>query len=405
MEDLSLLNKILEFGQGWKVKDFRINKLTKEIDIDLEFVDTTCFYSKQEPQCAIYDYSQTRRIRHLDLFDYKSYLNFRVPRAKLSTGEIKIIPLDFTDERVSFTFDFETKVILTLLMSQNQSKTANYLNTSFEIVHNIMKRAVKRGLLKRNLDDVKVLSLDEKSFSNGHQYFTVLSDPNDKRVLDIIQGRKLEDTQELLQKTLTSTQLNNINWVTMDMWKAYISCAEEFLPNADIVHDNFHIIKYLNKAVDDVRKNEVKENEVLKKTKYIFLKNKKKWTQDQESKFEEVNKINLKTADAWRMKENFKEIYTFWNQKQCIHFFKKWYINTLESKIKPMINVADTLLKHLKGIVNAAISTLSNSMAENINGKIQIIKSVGRGFKKIEGYRNSILFFNGNLDLLPLKKL
>ena len=70
-----------------------------------------------------------------------------------------------------------------------------------------------------------------------------------------------------------------------------------------------------------------------------------------------------------------------------------------------MINVADTLLKHLQGIVNAAISTFSNSMAENINGKIQIIKSVGRGFKKIDGYRNSILFFNGNLDLLPLKKL
>ena len=87
--------------------------------------------------------------------------------------------------------------------------------------------------------------------------------------------RKLEDTQELSQKILTSTQLNNINWLTMDMWKAYISCAEEFLPNADIVHDNFHIIKYLNKAVDDVRENEVKENEVLKKTKYIFLKNKK----------------------------------------------------------------------------------------------------------------------------------
>ena len=105
------------------------------------------------------------------------------------------------------------------------------------------------------------------------------------------------------------------------------------------------------------------------------------------------------------MKENFKEIYTFWNQKQCIHFFKKWYINTLESEIKPMINVADTLLKHLQGIVNATISTFSNSMAENINGKIQIIKSVGRGFKNIDGYRNSILFFNGNLDLLPLKKL
>jgi transposase len=132
MEDLSLLNKLLEFGKGWKVRDFRINKSSKEIDIDLEFVDKTCFYSKQDSDCSIYDYSRVRRVRHLDLFDYKSYLNFRAPRAKLSNGDIKIIPLDFTDERVSFTFDFETKVIMTLVMSQNQIKTANYLNTSFE---------------------------------------------------------------------------------------------------------------------------------------------------------------------------------------------------------------------------------------------------------------------------------
>ena len=83
--------------------------------------------------------------------------------------------------------------------------------------------------------------------------------------------------------------------------------------------------------------------------------------------------------------------------------FKKWYINTLESEIKPIINVADTLLKHLQGIVNAAISTLSNSVVENINGKIQIIRSVGRGFKNIDGYRNSILSFNGNLDLYHSK--
>ena len=326
MEDLSLLNKILEFGNGWRVKNFRIDKRSKEIDIDLEFVDKTCFYSKEESECAIYDYSKARRIRHLDLFGYKSYLNFRTPRAKLSNEDIKIIPLDFADKRVSFTFDFEIKVILTLEMSQNQSKTANYLSTSFEIVHNIMKRAVKIGLVRRELDDVRVLSLDEKSFSNGHQYFTVLSDPKDKRVLDIIEGRRLEDAQELIQKTLTPTQQNNINWVTMDMWQPYISCVEEILPNADIVHDNFHIIKYLNKAVDDVRKSEVKANEELKKTKYLFLKSKENWTQNQEIKFQEINQINLKTADAWRMKENFKEIYGFWNPEQCINFFKQFRI-------------------------------------------------------------------------------
>lgn len=74
----------------------------------------------------------------------------------------------------------------------------------------------------------------------------------------------------------------------------------------------------------------------------------------------------------------------------------------MESDIKPMIAVADTLLKHLKGMVNAAVTTLSNGIAENINGKIQIVKSIARGFKSVERYRNALLFFNDNLDLLPL---
>jgi transposase len=43
-----------------------------------------------------------------------------------------------------------------------------------------------------------------------------------------------------------------------------MACVEEIIPQADIVHDKFHVAKYLNKAVDDVRKQEVKENEVLK---------------------------------------------------------------------------------------------------------------------------------------------
>ena len=102
------------------------------------------------------------------------------------------------------------------------------------------------------------------------------------------------------------------------------------------------------------------------------------------------------------MKENFKQIYNYWKTKECINYFKKWYTNVIESQIKPMITVADTILNHIEGVINAVVTTMSNSIAENINGKIQIIKAVARGYKNIKGYRNAILFFNGNLELLPL---
>ena len=102
------------------------------------------------------------------------------------------------------------------------------------------------------------------------------------------------------------------------------------------------------------------------------------------------------------MKENFKQIYKYWNPKECINYFKNWYTNVIESQIKSMIAVAETILNHIEGVINATVTTMSNAIAENINSKIQIIKAVGRGYKNIKGYRNEILFFNGNLELLTL---
>ena len=61
--------------------------------------------------------------------------------------------------------------------------------------------------------------------------------------------------------------------------------------------------------------------------------------------------------------------------------------------------MADTLLNHLNGIINAAVHNMTNSIAENFNSQIQVLKSVARGFANFEGYRNTILFFQGKLDI------
>jgi len=102
------------------------------------------------------------------------------------------------------------------------------------------------------------------------------------------------------------------------------------------------------------------------------------------------------------MKESFKGIYGQDTRVLCLSNFKQWYTEVIESGIEQMVRVADTLLNHLKGIVNAAFGGITNSMAENLNSRIQVVKSVGRGYKSVSGYRNAILFFQGNLSLYPL---
>ena len=181
-----------------------------------------------------------------------------------------------------------------------------------------------------------------------------------------------------------------------------MTAAKEIIPQAAIIHDKFHTAKYLNKGVDEVRKAEVKTEKALKRAKYLYLKDPRGWSNEEAFKFEEIDAINLKTSAAWRIKENFKEIYTIGNWYVCKDFFEQWYKNALESKLKPMIKVADTLLRHIEGILNSAMHSVSNSIAENINSQIQIVKSVARGFANFKGYQNAVLFFQGKLNMAPL---
>lgn len=402
MEKTKILEQLLNLGDDWEIVDVLINDNFKEINLYFRYTKSTGLYPESKEERKIYDFTAERQIRHLDIFEYKTFINVRIPRVKNNSGEISIIDLGWAGKRVSYTYKFESRVIETLRLSKNQTKTSDYFNTTFDIVHGIMERAVARGLERRDLSGTLALGIDEKSYGNGQKYITVLSDPITKSVLDIINGRKAEDAQELLTWTLSPSQLDQVLLISMDMWKAYMAAAVEVMPNADIVHDKFHTAKYLNKAVDDVRKKEVKEQDILRNSKYIFLKNSENWNDAQRWKFEQIDQVNLATSQAWRIKENFKGIYDQGEKQLCLEYFKKWYISTLQTNIKPMLKVADTMLRHLKGIVNSAMTDITNSIAEGINSQIQVVKTVARGFANVQGYRNAILFFQGNLKLFPL---
>jgi transposase len=392
------LEEILQLGDEWEITEIKTDLSRKEIDLYITYQSALASKDKS----FLYDYKPIRRIRHLDLVDCKLFLNVKIPRFKDENGNVRALELKWADKRVSYSYLFESKVITLLEISKNKTKTADYFDISFDIVHSIMQRAVERGLSKRRLNDVKVLGIDEKSFGNGHHYMTILSDPFEKRVLDIIAGRSTEDAAELITWTLPEESINNVRMVAMDMWKPFMNAVEETMPQAEILHDKFHIIKIINKGVDEVRKAEVLKVKELKKTKYLFLKTDSNWTENQRVKFEEMNEINTNTSKAWKIKENFKGIYEQYEYLQCLYYAEKWIKDSYNSNLVPMIKAANTIHNHLKGIVNAAYRGITNSGAENLNSKIQVIKSIARGFKNIDGYRNAILFYTGKLNLYPL---
>ena len=158
----------------------------------------------------------------------------------------------------------------------------------------------------------------------------------------------------------------------------------------------------MNEAIDKVRRREVKKHEELKESRYALLKNEANLTQKQRIKFEAIRKANFEVSRAWEARENFKEIFTNKTLAESEIIFAEWHQAVKNSGIKEVIKVAEMFANHLRGVLNAMISTVSNAMAERLNGKIQLLKTVGRGYRKFANFRSAILFFYGKLDLFPL---
>ncbi len=185
-----------------------------------------------------------------------------------------------------------------------------------------------------------------------------------------------------------------------------MTAVEANLPNAAIVHDKFHVVRYLTTMVDEVRR---RENKTLKAagikhlvgSRYIWLRNPDNGSEKEEATFYELQSKELKVARAWAIKQTFLDLWAYSYDKPARKFFKKGYWWATHSRLKPVIKVAKRLKKHFDNIMTYLKHRITNAIAEGFNAKIQSIKSAARGFRNFENYRVSILFHCGKLNLYP----
>jgi transposase len=399
-------NLISDFGDDWVIDEIDANHYKKEVYLKMRYCNDKYFDPDSEQECKLYDHAPERIWRHLDLWDYKSYIICSLPRIINSERQVKTIRLGWADKHDRHTYSFEIKVIDTLQATKNQTKTAELLRCSFRLVNRIIHQCTERGMLRREIQKhpIEHISIDEKSFKKGHKYVTVISHPRSGCVLDVGENRDEHSVIELMSRTFSKKQLSNIKTVCMDMWKSYMNAVSKSIPQAEIVHDKFHLIKYLNEAIDKIRRREVKENEILKYSKYTLLKSEEKRTEFQKDLFDEIMKSNLEVAKAHYAKETFKSLFNKHNDDyQAKENLKNWATTFYMMNISEINKVILMMLSHINGVVNAMISNHTNAMAERLNGKIQEIKLCGRGYRTFSNFRSAILFFHGGLQLYPLK--
>ena len=397
---------LLGVNSPWEVKDVQLKLDDKKVVIELGWEwgsDATCPECGQ--RCSIHDCALERTWRHLDTMQFETIIRARVPRSDCKEHGVKTMKVPWAAPQGRFTMLFERFALDVLLASSSIAKACALLGIGWDVAHEIMRRAVERGLERRQLEALKHLGMDEKSFRRGQSYISVLTDLEGSRVLDVVETRT-EAAADQLWETLTPEQKQTVEAVAMDMCEPYMKSAVRNVPQADIVHDRYHVSAHLNEAVDKVRRAEHKElmaqgDETLKGTRQLWLYNPQNFSEDQVAEFSQLKELELKVARAWAAKELFSGFWEYRQEGWARRFFRYWFGWVSRSRLKPLVEVAHMLKRHLENLVTFIRHRITNAVTEGLNSKIQSIKANARGFRSFENYRIRILFFCGKLDLYP----
>ena len=398
---------LLGVGSPWEVKNVELKLGEKKVEIELGWqwgASAKCPECGRE--CSIHDCAPERTWRHLDTMQFTTLIRARAPRSDCPEHGVKTMAVPWAAPQGRFTLLFERFAVEVLLASGSISQACELLGIHWETVQEIMARAVERGLERRQLEDLKHLGMDEKSFRRGQSYVTLLTDLDQSRVLDVVQERTSEASDQLWA-SLTPEQKQTVEAVAVDMWEPFIRTIEKQVPGAAIVHDKFHISKYLGEAVDKVRRAEHKElmaqgDETLKGTRQLWLYNPENFSPEQREEFCGLKDLALKVGRAWAAKELFCKFWNYQEEGWARRFFKDWFGWVSRSQLKPLIEVAQMLKRHLDNLLTYLKHPITNAVTEGLNSKIQSLKSAARGFRNFRNYRVRILFFCGKLNLYPL---
>lgn len=393
-------NQIFELALGlekpWHVKEIVMAKPADghkgQIDIHIDFEKGFKFSGGKTHDTV------ERTWQHLNFFQHKCYLHARVPRIQTTEGKTETVKVPWARPGSGFTLMFEAYSMLLIESEMPVAKAADIMDVYPQRLWNIFSYWIKKAHKAADHSGVEVLGIDETSSKKGHAYVTVAVDMEERRVIYAVPG-KGADTIDGVAKHLENKGCTReqIRQTCIDMSPAFISGIFYNFKNASITFDKFHVVKFINEAMDKVRKLERKEFAMLKGYKYTFLKNDRNLSEKAREDKYHILTLLPSIANAYRLKELFNEFWSFKDKEQATAYLAYWCDLVKESKIYPFIEAAKTIQAHWFGIVNYIETKLNNGVLEGINSKIQLAKKRARGYRNIDNFINMIYFIAGKL--------
>jgi len=399
----TLLNSLLNL-QGLRVRGVRIEDGTMVLSVHRTFGLLTC------PRCGRRkrgrESRRVRRWRHLALWGHEVWLEGEIRRLKCrKCAAVVTEAVPWARHDSEFTRPFEDVVAL---LAQQTDKTAvmKLTGIAWVTVGRIAERVVAEKLDAVRFADLRRIGVDEISFRKRHRYLTVVTDHDRRRVIWVAEGKSSEVLKGFFEQ-IGREACECIEIVTMDMSAAYRKAVSESLPEAQIVFDHFHIAKLANEALNEVRRQLMRDavdqeaKAAVKGTMWATL-HRMDNAADEHHEVLARLRPTQPLGRGYLLKESLLDILrrAVGKPEQALRGWIAWAVR---SRLEPFVRLGRTIRDHLDGVLALLRERIANGLAEGMNNKIRLLSHRAYGFHSAPPLIATIYLCCGGITLPDLQ--
>jgi len=347
------------------------------------------------PHCCVYcthlHENHNRMVRDLPISDKVCYLRF-VRRRFFCFGCNNPFSeyLSFVQERRDYTKRYQGW-IYHQVKENNITAVHRLEGLTYDQIESIFLMEAKGRIPQNPFQNLTRLGIDEISLRKGKQdYALILTNLDTADVVDVLEKRT-QDKLKTRFEQLAEAERSQIEEVAIDMWEAYANVCEEFLPNAIITVDRFHVAQAVNNELKQLKNHQKKQHpQVLEGAHYPLLKNKENLSETQQEKLNQVYETCPTVKMAHRLKECLRHIFECSSTKEkSKKRLQRWSRIAEQENLFPTFR--KTLAKWIDKIANYFEKRTTSGMVEGINNKIKLIKRRAFGFRNFDHFRLRVI--------------
>lgn len=238
---------------------------------------------------------------------------------------------------------------------------------------------------------------------------TCVVDGASGRIIDILPDRSSATVQGYFL-SFPESQRKNVKFYSCDMSGIYAAAARKIFPDAVLCIDRFHVVQWLNKAVDAVRRRLQNEFRNVP-AKYSKLKDSRLMLLtkecNQRTYWESVG-YEEKLARLQELLSEFPDLCEVFDALHEYHYIctqdteairklllNEWINKYLSSDVQEVRDAAKTVQNWKENILNSFTCGVTNGPVEALNNQIKRLKKISCGVHDFENFRKRILLCFG----------